>query len=130
MKYDEVRGTPRAVRWFLVSLLGYVLALLSKSIAVTAPGVFVVLDVLLLRRKTWRKMWKPLLIEKTPFLLLNVAFGILAIVAAKGSQLSYIVAGLSGAQTLYSLCIPLRSIPSRCYGRFTSHLCMTHQMYH
>ncbi len=107
VKYDVVRGTPRAVRWFLISLLWYVLALLSKSIAITTPVVFVILDILLLQRNTWRKMWKPLLVEKTPFLLLSVAVGTLAIVAAKGSQLSDIVARLSGAQTVL---LPLYSI--------------------
>lgn len=107
IKYDQVRGTSRALRWFLLSLLWYVLALLSKSIAITTPAVFLLLDVLLLQRESWRANRKPLLTEKTPFFLLSIAFGVLAIVAAKGSHLSDIVAGLSQMQTIL---LPLYSI--------------------
>ena len=100
MQYDHVRGTRRALRWFLLSLFFYVLALLSKSIAITMPVVLLLLDVLLLHRQSWRANWKALLLEKVPFLVLSVAFGVLAIIAAKGSQLSDIVERLSTMQTV------------------------------
>ena len=107
LRYDLHRGTKRALRWYLGSLFLFVLALLSKSVAVVIPAVLIFLDLFLLHRRNLRSTWLALLAEKTPFLVLSVAFGILAIIAGKESQPSSIVAKLSAAQKAL---LPLYSI--------------------
>ncbi len=114
LKYDAHRGTKRAMRWYLLVLLFFVLALLSKTIAIVIPVVLFLLDMLLLKRKASNK-WVPFATEKAPFFLLSLAFGIFAIISAKESQLSDIVAKLSGVQRalhpLYSLLFyPVKTI--------------------
>ena len=65
---------------YLIVVLTFSLALMSKSMAVTLPIVLLLLDYWPLRRKaegqSWR-CWKGLLIEKLPLFLLSVAFSLL-----------------------------------------------------
>lgn len=96
--YDAVRGTPRALRWFLISFGFFVLAALSKSIAVVAPVVLVVLDWLLLHRGIYKKGSRGLLLEKIPPLIISIACGVLSSMAAAGSQTSDIVMRMSSLQ--------------------------------
>ncbi|MBM2840580.1 MAG: transrane and repeat-containing protein, partial [Bacteroidetes bacterium] len=98
IKYDGVRGTKRALPWFLVSLGFYVLAVLSKSIATIAPLLLISLDWCLLHRHEIRQKWGTLLLEKFPFFILSIGFGILAMVATKESQLSDVVMKMSSLQ--------------------------------
>jgi protein O-mannosyl-transferase len=98
LQYDTCRSSKRALRWYLGSLIFFALALFSKSIAVVIPVVLIFLDMLLLHRRDSRNKWTSLVAEKIPFLMLSVAFGVFAIIAAKESQLSDIVAKLSPAQ--------------------------------
>ncbi len=107
LTYDHYRGTKRALQWYLGSLFFFVLALLSKSVAVVLPAVLILLDLFLLHKQDLRSKWPALLAEKTPFLLLSVAFGILAFIAGKESQLSSVAAKLSSAQKAL---LPLYSI--------------------
>lgn len=107
LKYDAYRGTKRALLWYLGSLLFFALALLSKSVAVVVPAVLIFLDMFLLHRTNRRSIWTSLVAEKIPFLMLSLAFGIFAIIAAKESQLSTIAAKLSTAQWVL---LPLYSI--------------------
>ena len=107
LKYDACRGTKRALRWYLGSLFLFTLALLSKSIAIVIPAMLIFLDMLLLHRRNHGSKWTSLVVEKIPFLMLSVAFGIFAIIAARESQLSDIVTRLSTAQKIL---LPLYSI--------------------
>ncbi len=91
LRYDDLRGTRAAVKWFIAALVFNVLALLSKSIATVTPLLFLSLDAFLLHRSARREAWKQLILEKTPFLLLSAGFGVLAMWAARGSLTSDIV---------------------------------------
>ena len=74
-----------AASWLL-----FLLALLSKAVAVTLPAVLVILDAALLRRigpGNWtgpsaRRVW----LEKLPFLALSVVFQVLAILAKQSDD--------------------------------------------
>jgi len=94
-RYDRLRGTKHALRWYLLSLVLCLLAALSKSIATMTPLLLLGLDAFLLHRGEMRGRWGSLLLEKIPFFLLSIGFGVLAIVAARGSQLSDVVTRLS-----------------------------------
>lgn len=61
-------------KYFLFSLILFVLALLSKAQAVVLPVVFFAVDFLMKRKFT-----KKNILEKVPFFLLAIAFGLLAI---------------------------------------------------
>src|ERR1051325_7928664 len=61
-------------KYFLFSLMLFVLALLSKAQAVVLPVVFCAVDFLMKR-----KFSKKTILEKVPFFVLAVAFGLLAI---------------------------------------------------
>lgn len=71
LRYVEA---PPGRRWgrLAIAWLFFVAALLGKSIAVTLPGIFLILDRWPLRRWSWTpagwRQLRPLLIEKTPFL--------------------------------------------------------------
>jgi protein O-mannosyl-transferase len=64
----------RKVKWYLVSFLLFVLALLSKSAAVTLPLLLLIFDVY-----QRRKLNAITLAQKLPFFLLSLVFGIVAI---------------------------------------------------
>jgi Flp pilus assembly protein TadD len=64
--------------FYIISLMLFLLALLSKAMAVSLPVVFLVTDYFLKR-----KFSKKLLLEKLPFFLLAIGFGILAVFAQK-----------------------------------------------
>lgn len=61
-------------KYFFFSLILFVLSLLSKAQAVVLPVVFFAVDFLMKRKFTWQTI-----LEKVPFFLLAVAFGLLAI---------------------------------------------------
>jgi protein O-mannosyl-transferase len=107
IEYDARRGTKTAVRWYLLSLLLFILALLSKSIAIATPVVLILLDGMLLHPHDWRERMKALALEKTPFFILSVGFGILAMGAAQGAVMSDIVTRLSSTERLV---LPLYTI--------------------
>jgi protein O-mannosyl-transferase len=58
----------------------FALALLSKPMAVTLPGVLLLLDIPVLRRSA---TWKKLLVEKIPLLVLALASGVITFVAQR-----------------------------------------------
>jgi len=66
---------------YALSLLLFVLSLLSKGQAVTLPVVLVLID--WLRRRKWDIK---AILEKTPFFLMSVAFGIVAVLAQRESK--------------------------------------------
>jgi len=107
IKYSTARETPKALPWYLVSLGLLVLALLSKSIAVTIPIVFLLLDVFLLHPGRWKELRKALLLEKAPFLIACAFVVIMAMKGATGNLPNEIVANMS---TTERLLLPFYSI--------------------
>ncbi|MBP7496949.1 MAG: tetratricopeptide repeat protein [Bacteroidales bacterium] len=66
--------------FFILALFSFLLSLLSKSMAVTLPLVLLLVDYLLQRKFSFR-----IVLEKIPFLLLSLAFGIVALISQKDS---------------------------------------------
>src|SRR2546422_1034299 len=78
VKYSAAKGIASGRRWYLVSFFLFLLAVLSKPIAVTFPMVLLVLDWLLLGRKPPRTSVQSLVREKVPFLLISLLLTILS----------------------------------------------------
>jgi len=66
-------------KYLILTLLFFLLSLLSKAHAVTLPLILVVIDIF--HKRKWDKR---MLLEKIPFFLLSLAFGLIAI-AEKGT---------------------------------------------
>ncbi len=80
---EEADGSPgRARRRYLAVLAWFVLALLSKPMAVSLPFVLLVLDCYPLRR-TGRGRLRHLVVEKIPFLLLAAASAVVTLYAQR-----------------------------------------------
>jgi tetratricopeptide (TPR) repeat protein len=67
----------RQYKHIILTLLLFLLALFSKAMAMTLPLVLVLIDLYKQRKTDWR-----FIIEKIPFLILSVIFGIVSIKAA------------------------------------------------
>ena len=93
--YATRRGGETARRWYIVSLVLFTFALLSKPIAVMAPAVLLLVDFLLLERGNWRDHLSVSVREKLPFFALSLAAGVMAMVAAPGSQEAWMIEHLS-----------------------------------
>jgi protein O-mannosyl-transferase len=73
--------TDRLKATYYVGALGlFLLSVLSKGMAVTLPLALILIDFYSRRRATVKR----LLLEKAPFFLLSLVFGLLAVVAQKG----------------------------------------------
>jgi protein O-mannosyl-transferase len=96
--YSARRGTPQSRRWYVVALLLFTAALMSKSIAVTVPIVFFLIDVLLLEQVAWKGDYRHLLIEKIPFLLLSLGTAVIAWNVAPSKQTSDMFTVLSSME--------------------------------
>ncbi|MFC1515910.1 tetratricopeptide repeat protein [Thermodesulfobacteriota bacterium] len=74
-------------KWFLLSLVFFVLSLLSRAWGMTFPVVLLILDVYPLRRIVWKGRFtspiKLLLIEKIPFAMFSLSAGLAAFFAKK-----------------------------------------------
>jgi protein O-mannosyl-transferase len=66
----------KSIRWLLLSLLFFLLSLLSKSAAITLPVILFLIDY-----KERRSLNFKTLPDKIPFLLLSVLFGIISILS-------------------------------------------------
>src|SRR6267378_1919037 len=74
----------RTRKWYWASLGLFVLALLSKAMAVTLPVILLTLDVYPLRRLGGGRPWatsRAVVTEKLPFFVLSLAAGVIALVA-------------------------------------------------
>ncbi len=85
----------KKIGYFLLSLLFFVISLLSKAQAVTLPLVLFLIDYYLSGKFTVRT-----LLEKVPFFLLALAGGIVAIFAQKADN-SINAVGLTGFSSLF-----------------------------
>jgi len=95
IRYARSRGSSTGKAWYAVAFASYVLALLSKSVAVALPLLFLLLDIVLLEPASWRGMMKRLLVEKMPFFALSIAIGIVAGLTAPLAEQSDLLSGLS-----------------------------------
>ena len=91
--------------YFLLAILFFIFSCLSKAQAVTLPVVLILFDIFLARKFSMK-----LILEKVPFFLISLIFGIVAVFAQKASH--YInPLGIPVAQSLFyapwSLCIYL-----------------------
>ncbi|MBX2991654.1 MAG: tetratricopeptide repeat protein [Bacteroidetes bacterium] len=79
INYIATRGTPNARRWYVTAFVLFVLACFAKSVAVVVPVVFLLIDGAFLHRKKRGISLKSLVLEITPFVLVAVVVGVLAI---------------------------------------------------
>jgi len=77
LAWDSYLEKGKKTSYYLLALLFALLALFSKSMAATFPLVLFVIDFMKQRKPGWR-----LLVEKIPFLILSVIFGLVAVKAA------------------------------------------------
>jgi hypothetical protein len=107
MKYSSMRGTAPARRWYLASFLLFVLAVLSKSVAVAFPVVLLLLDWHGAAPRENRPSYLGLIREKAPFLLLSLVLTLFSFSLSPEGKKAYAVAHLSGLEAmlfpLYSL---------------------------
>ncbi|MBU0487675.1 MAG: tetratricopeptide repeat protein [Bacteroidetes bacterium] len=66
------------LKWYLIAFGVFVLACLSKSMAVTLPVLLLVIDYAMKRKFNWQ-VW----VEKIPFLVVSLLFGIMALKSAE-----------------------------------------------
>jgi len=86
-------------RFYGITLLLFILALLSKAMAVSLPITFLAVDYFLDRKIISKKV----LLEKVPFLVLSLIFGIVAIGAQKSANaLDGIVNNSFGERIIFS----------------------------
>ncbi len=71
---------------YLFALFFFVLSLMSKPMAVTLPFVLLIIDWYPLRRIDGKRVWRGLLAEKIPFVLLALGTGMLAVLAARAAN--------------------------------------------
>jgi protein O-mannosyl-transferase len=74
--YNYATKKQSNTRFFLLAILFFFLSLLSKSAAVSLPGVLILLDYYMKRKFNWK-----LLADKIPFIFLSFAFGYIAILS-------------------------------------------------
>ena len=98
--YDTRRDRKHAMFWYLASLISFVFAALSKSVAVIVPAVLILFDAFHVNGPAKGTLWKSLLLEKIPFFIVSVVFAVVAILSARGSQMSDIVVDFTPLQNL------------------------------
>ncbi len=82
--YSGVRGSPAANLWFRAVIICSGLAMLSKTVAITLPLIFLLIDALFPRQAERSTPWPALLKEKIPLLVMSAAGGILSLIAVRG----------------------------------------------
>jgi protein O-mannosyl-transferase len=79
LRYSE----SKKISWYIFTLLLFILSCLSKGMAVVFPVILLLIDYLK------GIEWKPrLFIEKIPFFLISLAFGIIAVMLQSGKAVS------------------------------------------
>lgn len=78
--------------WYLITLIAFACGLMSKPMLVTLPGVLLLLDFWPLRRTTSHSIatWRPLILEKIPFMILSLASCAATLVAQREAVASFV----------------------------------------
>ncbi len=112
--YLRVRGSASGMRWYLLALCTFFLALLSKSSVLTLPLALCVLDIVWYSWQEARVGWKGLVTEKIPFLLLSAVAGFIALRSAPSNAVNYAISGMSGFERvllpIYGIVFPLAKL--------------------
>ena len=74
------------IRYYLGALLCFVLALLSKGMAVTIPVVFILIDLYPLQRFVSSISYLRLILEKIPFLIISLLSAFITLMAQQSGQ--------------------------------------------
>lgn len=109
-------------KWYILSLACFILALLSKPMAVSLPLVLLILDWYPFRRITAFRTIRPAVIEKLPFLALSLFSSVMTILAQHAASaiapLDYaplparlLVAAKSIIWYLWKIALPLDLLP-------------------
>lgn len=110
LKMNDKNETACRRKWFLLSLLFFILSLLSRAWGITLPLILLILDIYPLRRLSWKRRLTgkhiTILIEKIPFVLFASCAAILAILAKTRSMLILSKHGIIDRimQSTYGLC--------------------------
>ncbi|MGB6121388.1 MAG: tetratricopeptide repeat protein, partial [Bacteroidota bacterium] len=100
LKFSLNSGRTTRRRWYLLSLVCFLFAVLSKSVAVAAPlGIFAI-DLLLYPLATLRGRLGRIVVAKIPFLLPGVILGVAAVLAATGHETTPFVAEMTSYEKL------------------------------
>ncbi|HWR58483.1 MAG TPA: hypothetical protein VN328_06315, partial [Thermodesulfovibrionales bacterium] len=84
VKYVAAQGTDKRSSYYIGSLIFFILALMSKPMAVTLPAILMILDVYPFQRfhlKGNILSQKMVLIEKVPFVFFSLASSVLTVIA-------------------------------------------------
>ena len=84
LKYASLLKQKGAIKWYCLSLICFLFALLSKPMAVTLPAVLLILDGYPLARLNLQSAfsaYRNVLIEKLPFILLAIASVVITLLA-------------------------------------------------
>jgi len=98
LQYASQRGTPEAPRWYAGTFLFYVLAVLSKSIAIVFPVLLLMIDWLIWSKMNSRNRPASMLRGKVPFVIVSLVIAIVSLVLAPGEKVAYAVAHLEGIE--------------------------------
>lgn len=85
LHYAEAQQPGARRRWYGITFLLFLLALMSKPMAVTLPVVMLILDGFPLRRWVDLARTRPLILEKVPFFVLSLVCGLVTIVAQESA---------------------------------------------
>jgi Tfp pilus assembly protein PilF len=118
-------------RSYLLSLLFFILALMSKPMAVSLPFVLLILDWYPFNRIQSMKSLRPVFAEKLPFFALSIASSVLTVLAQKAGgsmelmefvplSTKFIVAAKSLIAYLWKMIAPMNLIPYYPYPKDVS----------
>src|SRR5215510_1192471 len=91
LHFTMAKGTVQGNRWYFLSFILFVFAVLSKSIAVTLPIILIFLDWLLRSGGKLPGQMQVFLKEKIPFLFVSVALSLFSLSLSPNGKTSYVV---------------------------------------
>jgi len=96
ISYFYYLKSSKEIKYLILTFILFILSLLSKSAAVTLPLVLILMDYYLGKKYTLR-----LLIEKVPFLLLSLLFGILAMLSQNIEDAAQVIANFNWIDRIF-----------------------------
>jgi tetratricopeptide (TPR) repeat protein len=91
IRFAAARGTAPARRWYLLALGLFVLAVLSKTAAISAPLAFLAIDLLLVPGTAGHSDRRRLLLDAAPFLAVSAAAGVIGTLAVSEQRVAYVI---------------------------------------